>query len=412
MGRGMLLQQPPPPRGRGGGIIPPPQQPPQQAQLPVPLPARYNRQTHGGYTDEEKTDMLTVFIQSHQNSVLAAEQYRRLYPHRAQPFRTYFRKLEAHLKRFGSFKKPRQPRRLTATDEDNAINVLAQIEVYPRTSLRQIERLGISLKTSAQRILKKYRYHPYKPKRVQRLHNEDNQRRLTYARRMLDEHIDLSHVIWSDECTFSNQGAPNRQNYRCWALTNPHGIVETNDQYKYSVNVWCGLVNNHLLGPYIFDENMTGGLYLHFLRYRLPELIRNLPPHINRDRLIFHQDGHPAHGTRLVKQRLGRMFGDRVILVDRHADAEETPFPLWPARSPDETPLDFYLWGYLKDKIYVNMPPNAEAMKQRIREECAGIPAEQILRACTDGVKERLRLTVEKGGGHIEPFLKHVRRNL
>jgi hypothetical protein len=35
------------------------------------------------------------------------------------------------------------------------------------------------------------------------------------------------------------------------------------------------------------------------------------------------------------------VFGDRLISK-----------PLWPLRSPDHTPLHFYLWGKLKGKIY------------------------------------------------------------
>lgn len=55
-----------------------------------------------------------------------------------------------------------------------------------------------------------------------------------------NENIDLSHVIWSDEKTFSNQGSPNVQNHRYWSSANPHQIIESNNQYKYTVNVWCG----------------------------------------------------------------------------------------------------------------------------------------------------------------------------
>lgn len=62
-----------------------------------------------------------------------------------------------------------------------------------------MEQQGISLKNSAQRILKKYGYHAYKPLRVQKLHPGDDQRRLKFAERMLAENVDLSHIIWSDE---------------------------------------------------------------------------------------------------------------------------------------------------------------------------------------------------------------------
>lgn len=93
--------------------------------------------------------------------------------------------------------------------------------------------------------------------------------------------------------------------------------------------------------------------------------------------------------------------------MDRRVDPEEGPLPYWPPRSPGATPLDFYLWGYLKDIIYKDMPPNAEAMKQRIREECAVIPPEQIRNACTRSVGRRLEMCIQQGGGHYQHLLKY-----
>lgn len=354
----------------------------------------------------KKTDIYKVYIRSNENSARALREYRRLYPERTQPRRKYFRKLDNNLKRYGSFKKPCQPRNPVATDDEHAVNVLATMEVAPRTSLRQLERAGISSISSASRILKKYHYHAYKPTRVQKMHLGDMQRRLTFARRMIDEQVDLSHIIWTDESPFGNQGGPNRQNARYWAPINPDQTIETKDQHKYSVNVWCGLVDDQILGPFFTDGTLTGDKYLRFLQHRFRRMLHNLPDHIDRGRLIFHHDGAPAHTSRLVKARLRRMFGDRVIQVDRRANPEEAPLPYWPARSPDVTPLDFYLWGYLKNKIYEDMPPNAEAMKQRILAECAAIPPEQIRNACTRSVGRRLEICIQQGGSHFEHILK------
>ena len=50
----------------------------------------------------------------------------------------------------------------------------------------------------------------------------------------------------------------------------------------------------------------------------------------------------------------------------------------WPPRSPDLTPPDFFLWGYLKSRVYVNKPRTVEELKDNIREEIAAIPAEML----------------------------------
>lgn len=382
---------------------PPPQQ---QLVQQAPLAARFNLQMwNHKFTNAEKTDMFKVYIRSNENSARALGEYKRLYPTRSQPHRSYFRFLDRNLKEYGCFEKPRQLRRHTATDDDSAVNVLTMMEAYPTTSLRQMKRDNISSISSASRILKKYRYLPYKPMRVQKLYPGDNQRRLTFARRMIDENVDLSQIIWSDESSFGNQGGPNRQNTRHWSQTNTHEIIETKDQRKYSINVWCGLVDDQLLGPHFLDGTLTGDKYLYFLKHKFRQMVRNLPHHMDRKKLIFHQDGAPAHTSKLVKRWLSKEFGDRIIQVNRHVNPEEGPLPYWPPRSPDTTPLDFYLWGYLKNIIYKNMPPNAEAMKQRVREECAAIPPEQIRNACTRSVKRRLEMCIQQGGGHYQQLL-------
>ncbi|EFN65149.1 hypothetical protein EAG_00038, partial [Camponotus floridanus] len=38
----------------------------------------------------------------------------------------------------------------------------------------------------------------------------------------------------------------------------------------------------------------------------------------------------------------------------------------WPPRSPDLSPLDFFLWGYLKSKVYKTNPRNLNNLRRRI----------------------------------------------
>jgi len=40
----------------------------------------------------------------------------------------------------------------------------------------------------------------------------------------------------------------------------------------------------------------------------------------------------------------------------------------WPPRSPDATPCDFFLWGYVKDQVYVPpLPASIPELKVQIR---------------------------------------------
>ena len=50
----------------------------------------------------------------------------------------------------------------------------------------------------------------------------------------------------------------------------------------------------------------------------------------------------------------------------------------WPPRSPDLTAPDFFLWGYLKSKVYNTRCKDLHAPKPRIREEIAIISEEKL----------------------------------
>ena len=68
------------------------------------------------------------------------------------------------------------------------------------------------------------------------------------------------------------------------------------------------------------------------------------------------QDGAPAHHALPVRNRLQELFGNCVVRMGHQID--------WPAKSPDLTPLDFYLWGTVKQRIYRQGPP-ASLRQQR-----------------------------------------------
>ena len=71
----------------------------------------------------------------------------------------------------------------------------------------------------------------------------------------------------------------------------------------------------------------------------------------------------------------------------------------WPAWSPDLTPCDFFLWGYLKAKVYSHRPGTIEQLKEAIRQEVAAIPP-SMTRKALDNFRERLQQCVINNGRH------------
>ena len=74
----------------------------------------------------------------------------------------------------------------------------------------------------------------------------------------------------------------------------------------------------------------------------------------------------------------------------------------WPAYSPDLNPCDFFLWGYLKSKVYRDpIPETLEDLKDNIRREIRKINA-SILDKVYDNVLVRLQRVLGQRGAWIE----------
>jgi len=65
--------------------------------------------------------------------------------------------------------------------------------------------------------------------------------------------------------------------------------------------VWCA--GNKLIGPFAFDNNLTGNAYELFLRNELPGLLEYIPLMI-RSQMYFQHDGAPPHYTRHMRDYL------------------------------------------------------------------------------------------------------------
>ena len=73
----------------------------------------------------------------------------------------------------------------------------------------------------------------------------------------------------------------------------------------------------------------------------------------------------------------------------------------WPPRSPDLTPCDFFLWGYLKGKVFTTPPNDLNDLRNRIQQEVETLRNNP--QTVTEAVQEMLKaLCLEREGGHVE----------
>ena len=167
----------------------------------------------------------------------------------------------------------------------------------------------------------------------------------------------LSVILFSDEASFTRDGVNNLRNVHMWSHDNPHETSLTNFQRRFTVNVWCGVVGNKLIGPFVFDNNLTGNAYEVVLQNELPGLFEDIPLMI-RSQMYFQLDGVPPHYTLHVRDYLNESFPNRWLT--RGAPVA------WPPRSPDLTPHDSYIWGHMKTLVYETKVDSRAALRDRI----------------------------------------------
>jgi hypothetical protein len=93
-----------------------------------------------------------------------------------------------------------------------------------------------------------------------------------------------------------------------------------------------------------------------------------------QDLLWFKQDGATAHTAKISMHVLRTMFPADSLLCRGHQ---------MPARSPNLTVPDYFLWGYTKSIIYETHPANIADLKQRILGHTQGIPKEILQHVMT-----------------------------
>ncbi|XP_031332785.1 NADH dehydrogenase [ubiquinone] iron-sulfur protein 2, mitochondrial-like [Photinus pyralis] len=284
------------------------------------------------------------------------------------------------------------PTRMEMKDE-RAPDILAAVALDPHVSTRRLAIDAGMSQMTAWRILNGNKLYPYHVNLHQALGGQDFQRRLDFCEWLLNQNQNFHHkILWTDEATFKSSGDVNIHNAHYWSRENPHWLREVDNQNVWSLNTWCGILGGRIIGPHFFDGHLNGSVYNDFLENILYDLLDNVPIAI-RAEMWLQQDGCPAHFSRVSRQTVNRLFPNRWM-------GRGGPFP-WPARSPDLTPLDFFLWGRVKDIVYQQRPTTRENMKERIRNACRLLNENEVLRA-VDNVRLRLQNCINQNGRHFE----------
>lgn len=321
----------------------------------------------------EKVDMIYCYGQANKNLHETVRLFNLLHPNRPVS-RTYVRNLINKFETTFSVKDaPRSGR--PSLNENQQLDIVIDFVETPRQSIREVaKKHDISIFT-VHKVLKISKFHPYKIKLIHELNEDDFDRRMqfcdTIQQKIVEDPYFVKHTCFSDEATFVLNGEVNRHNSRYWCPENPLIAHEIHTQHPQKLNVWAGIFNDRIVGPFFIEGNLNGPTYLELLQDAvIPTLVQIIEDDDEDFDPIFQQDGAPPHYALAVRAYLDDEFPDRWI--GRRGSIE------WPPRSPDLSPLDFFLWGHLKSKVYETPPADLAELRQRIIEECAKITPEML----------------------------------
>lgn len=355
------------------------------------------------YTNAEFVDMLEMYFVNGKSNRRARNAYALKYPNRRIPNEKTFLHTVQRLRDFGCFKPHTQDngRDQTLRVRNVEEGILNTVYERPETSTRRLAaEYGVSQST-VNRMLHMHSLHPYHVQKVQALLPTDRPKRIQFCQWILEKYYEdpqfLSHVIFTDEAGFTREGIFNSHNTHIWSDENPHVTREFHYQQQFSINVWAGIAGNQLLGPHELPRRLNGDTYLEFLNTTFQDFLEDVPLNVRRNMWLQH-DGAPPHSSRRVTQWLNNTFGNKWI-------GRYGPVP-WPARSPDLTPCDFYLWGHMKQIVYSTPTDSIQDLRQRVENAATQIRNRpEIFENVKHSLLRRARACLDADGGHFEHLL-------
>lgn len=192
--------------------------------------------------------------------------------------------------------------------------------------------------------------------------------------RLLADQLFYRQIFFSDEAEFWVDGTVRKHN--CYFVSGENRLNEAPSltTQKQRVTVWCGIHAGGIIGPYFF-QSKGGERAYPTMRAEYRALITQ---HLlgqkvlgadEESRMWFQQDDAPCHeGT-------GPML--KTMLKDKFISSNGPVH--WPPRSCDLTPMDYFLWGYLRTLVYAEEKPRTvDELIMKIRQAIATIDVNML----------------------------------
>jgi len=144
-----------------------------------------------------------------------------------------------------------------------------------------------------------------------------------------------------------------------------------------------------MVRPIFFTETLNSQWYCDTIVY--PFIAQLKEDEI--DKAYFQQDGSMAHTAHMSMALLDDVFADGIISKT-----------IWPPRSLDLSPPVFFLWGAIKNSVYLNSHYTIDELKMAITEYIRNVD-HVVLNVVFKNTVWRVNKCLETGRGHFEHYL-------
>jgi hypothetical protein len=153
-----------------------------------------------------------------------------------------------------------------------------------------------------------------------------------------------------------------------------------------NLKVWFGIMKDGFIGPFFFQKaTVTNHSYLDVLEH-------NTVPQLPCD-AWFQHDGTLLSFGHKVRHFLNETSPNMRITWD--------PILVWPPRSPDITPLEFFYRGYVKYIVYQENVTDLRTLRLRITEAIAAVTEVALLNTWHE-IEYRFDVCPETCGTHTK----------
>jgi len=239
-------------------------------------------------------------------------------------------------------------------------------------------------------------FKPYKMWLVQALTPADKVKRRDFCEEMLlkMEENDFVERLICDETTLHISGKVNLHNVRIWGTEQPHAQIE-HQRDSRSQRFLCGVPQESARPIFLQWSNCDWLL----ISRHVGKLVVTSTEH-QLWRLRFTTGWcSPPHFHRNVWVLLNRVHQQRWI---GRAAKGDNHLLLWPSRTQNLTPCNFFLWGFVKDSVYVPpLPMSLNELRDQITHALQTITADMLHRVW-DEFDYRVHVCHVTQGAHIE----------